>query len=81
MKRAPAKGYPRPKTDCLPVNRPPWVCDPCPQANGLPQTQPRATPWETPTPKPHSALKGPNHSANRSARPFRADATIDTPFP
>ena len=62
------------------MNRPPWVCDPCPQANGLPQTQPRATPWET-TPKPHFALKGPNHSADRLARPFRADATNDTPSP
>ena len=36
---------------------------------------------ETLTPKPRSALKGPNHSADRLARPFRADATIDTPFP
>jgi len=34
-----------------------------------------------PTPKPHSTLKGPNHSSHRLARPFRADATNDIPSP
>ena len=32
--------------------RSPWVSDLWRKANGLPQTQPRATPWETPHPFP-----------------------------
>ena len=41
-----------PTRHSAPMNRPSRLRDPCPKANGPPQTQPRATPWETPPQNP-----------------------------
>ena len=61
------------------MNCPPWVRDLCPKATAFPKPSPGQRPGKSPPPKPRSALKGPNHDADRFACPFRAVGTIDTP--